>query len=191
MTTSFSNRGAARRDAVLTVARELLVEDGFDQFVLRRVAAKADMTLGNLQYYFATRDDLLEALMRAEFEHDLAAVRRATTTDGLTEATRALVRNWTSGAGSIFGTMSLLAYHHARFRRLNREIYEAFYRELGVLIQRISTGLTDQEIKLRARLITSVLDGVAMQIHAGATNRAELIRRAATLVTAIATETGP
>ena len=187
MTTSFSDRGAARRDAVLAVARELLVEEGFDQFVLRRVAAKAEMKLGNLQYYFATRDDLLEALIRAEFEHDLAAVRRATTIDGLTESARALVRNWTTGAGAVFGTMSLLAYHDARFRRLNHEIYEAFYRELGVLIRRVTPGLSDQEIRMRARLITSVLDGVAMQIHAGATNRTELTKRATALVTSIAT----
>ncbi|WP_350278491.1 TetR family transcriptional regulator [Kribbella sp. HUAS MG21] len=188
MTTSFSDRGAARRDAVLAVARELLVEEGFDQFVLRRVAAKAGMKLGNLQYYFATRDDLLEALIRAEFEHDLAAVRRATNVDGLTEAARALVRNWTTGAGTVFGTMSLLAYHHTRFRELNHEIYEAFYSELGVLIRRVSPDLPDQEIRMRARLITSVLDGVAMQIHAGATNHTTLTKRAATLVTTIATD---
>jgi AcrR family transcriptional regulator len=188
VTTSFSDRGAARRDAVLAVARELLVEDGFDQFVLRRVAAKAGMKLGNLQYYFATRDDLLEAVIRAEFEHDLAAVRRATTIDGLTASARALVRNWTTGAGAVFGTMSLLAYHHERFRLLNHEIYEAFYRELGVLIRRVTPGLSDQETRMRARLITSVLDGVAMQIHAGAKNRTELVTRAATLVTTIATD---
>lgn len=189
MTTSFSDRGAARRDAVLAVARKLLVEEGFDRFVLRRVAAAAGMKLGNLQYYFATRDDLLEALIRAEFEHDLAAVRRATTIDGLSEAAGALVRNWTTGAGSIFGMMSLLAYHHERFRRLNQEIYEAFYGELGVLIRRVSEGLTDQEIRSRARLITSVLDGVALQLHAGAADPTELITRATALVTTIATDT--
>jgi AcrR family transcriptional regulator len=189
MSSSLSHRGQARRDAVLATARDLLVEAGFDQFVLRRVAAKAEMTLGNLQYYFATRDDLLEAVIRAEFEHDLEAVRLATTVEsaeGLKTAARALVRNWTTGAGSIFGTMSLLAYHHERFRELNREIYETFYRELGVLVRRVSPGLRDAEVAARARLITSVLDGVALQIHAGATGRRELTNRAADLVVTVA-----
>ncbi|WP_410793491.1 TetR/AcrR family transcriptional regulator [Kribbella sp. C-35] len=190
MTTSFSDRGRARRDAVLAAARELLVEDGFDQFVLRRVAARSEMTLGNLQYYFRSRDDLLEALIRAEFEHDLAAVHSATTADGLEAAARALVRNWTTGAGSIFGTMSLLAYHHERFSRLNREIYEAFYRELGVLLRTVSEGVPEAEVRMRARLITSLLDGVAMQIHAGAAAPEELTTRAATLVVTIATGAG-
>jgi AcrR family transcriptional regulator len=189
MSISLSNRGQVRRDALLATARELLVEEGFDQFVLRRVAAKAEMKLGNLQYYFATRDDLLEAVIRAEFDRDLEAVRLATTVEsaeGLKTAARALVRNWTTGAGSVFGTMSLLAYHHERFRELNREIYETFYRELGVLLRRVSPGLREAEIAARARLITSVLDGVAMQIHAGATGRRELTSRAADLVVTIA-----
>ncbi|TCO26194.1 TetR family transcriptional regulator [Kribbella steppae] len=189
MSTSLSHRGQARRDALLATARELLVEEGFDQFVLRRVAAKAEMKLGNLQYYFATRDDLLEAVIRAEFDRDLEAVRLATTVEsaeGLKTAARALVRNWTTGAGSIFGTMSLLAYHHERFRELNREIYETFYRELGVLLRRVSPGLRDAEISARARLITSVLDGVALQIHAGTTGRRELTNRAADLVVTVA-----
>jgi AcrR family transcriptional regulator len=189
MSTSLSNRGLARRDTLLATARALLVEEGFDQFVLRRVAAKAEMKLGNLQYYFATRDDLLEAVIRAEFDHDLDALRLATTVEsaeGLKTAARALVRNWTTGAGSIFGTMSLLAYHHERFRELNREIYETFYRELGVLVRQVSPGLREAEIAARARLITSVLDGVALQIHAGATGRRELTNRAADLVVTVA-----
>lgn len=189
MSTLLSTRGRVRRDAVLATARELLVEEGFDQFVLRRVAAKAEMKLGNLQYYFATRDDLLEAVIRAEFDRDLDALRLATTVEsaeGLKTAARALVRNWTTGAGSVFGTMSLLAYHHARFRELNREIYETFYRELGVLVRQVTPALREAEIAARARLITSVLDGVAMQIHAGATGRRELTNRAADLVVTIA-----
>jgi AcrR family transcriptional regulator len=189
MSTPLSNRGQVRRDALLATAREVLVEEGFDQFVLRRVAARAEMKLGNLQYYFATRDDLLEAVIRAEFDRDLEAVRLATTVEsaeGLKTAARALVRNWTTGAGSVFGTMSLLAYHHERFRELNREIYETFYRELGVLVRRVSPGLREAEIAARARLITSVLDGVALQIHAGATGRRELTNRAADLVVTIA-----
>ncbi|TCO40519.1 TetR family transcriptional regulator [Kribbella antiqua] len=189
MSTTLSNRGQVRRDAVLEIARDLLVEEGFDQFVLRRVAAKADMKLGNLQYYFATRDDLLEAVIRAEFDRDLDALRRATTVEsaeGLKTAARALVRNWTTGAGSVFGTMSLLAYHHDRFRELNREIYATFYRELSVLIRQVSPGVPKAEAAARARLVTAVLDGVAMQIHAGVIGKRELTSRAADLVVTIA-----
>lgn len=186
MSTTLSTRGAARREAVLGVARELLVREGFDQFVLRRVADRAEMTLGNLQYYFATRDDLLEAVIRAEFDLDLAALRAAAEDADLDAVVRSLAINWTTGAGSIFGTMSLLAYHHDRFRRLNREIYETFYAELGTIIRSVSGATSDAEIASRARLITSVLDGVAIQAHAvlgaGTPDHDDLLDRATALV---------
>ena len=70
-------KGEQRRQDILACARTLLVEDGYDGFVLREVAARVGVTLGNLQYYFATRDDLLEAVIRAEFgrnQRDIAAL---------------------------------------------------------------------------------------------------------------------
>jgi hypothetical protein len=95
-------------------------------------------------------------------------------------------KSLTLGNGQAVGTMSLLAYHHDRFRELNREIYATFYRELGVLIRQVSPGIPDAEVAARARLITSVLDGVALQIHAGVIGKRELTSRAAGLVVIIA-----
>ena len=192
MSTSLSTRGEARRDAVLRVARDVLVEEGYDQFVLRRVAARAEMKLGNLQYYFGTRDDLLEAVIRAEFERDLAALRVATDSpdDDLETSARALVRNWTTGAGSVFATLSLLAFHQERFRDLNREIYETFYGRLGVMIKRAAGKLPKAELAARVRLITAILDGVAIQTHAalgvGSDAQGELLDRATVVVIELA-----
>jgi AcrR family transcriptional regulator len=192
MSTSLSTRGEARREAVLRVARDVLVEEGYDQFVLRRVAARTEMKLGNLQYYFSTRDDLLEAVIRAEFERDLAALRVATDSadDDLATSAHALVRNWTTGAGSVFATLSLLAFHQDRFRDLNCEIYETFYGRLGVMIERAAGQLPAAELAARTRLITAILDGVAIQTTAalgvGTDAQGELLRRATVVVIEIA-----
>jgi AcrR family transcriptional regulator len=183
MSTTLSSRGAARREAVLEVARDLLVREGFDQFVLRRVADRANMTLGNLQYYFATRDDLLEAVIRAEFDRDVAALRAAADLDGIVHT---LAGNWTTGAGSIFTTLWMLGYHHERFRRLNQEIYQTFYAELGAVIRAVSPETPDADLAIRSRLITAVLDGIATQAHAvlgtGTPGHIALLNRATTLV---------
>jgi AcrR family transcriptional regulator len=116
---------------VLDVAREVLINDGLDQFVMRHIAQRAEIQLGNLQYYFASRDDLLKAVIRAEFDRDLATLRRAIATpagpaDGLADVARGLVENWCTGGSSVFMALALLAYHHERFTRLNAEIYETF-----------------------------------------------------------------
>ena len=76
-----SRHGEARCAELIGIARDLLVEGGLDTFAMRTVAARAGMRLGNLQYYYATRDDLLEEVIRTEFERDLNTVRDTVTAD--------------------------------------------------------------------------------------------------------------
>ena len=199
MTPERSSRGDARCSALVDAARRVLVEDGLERFVMREIATRAGMKLGNLQYYFATRNDLLEAVIRAEFDRDVAAVRGVAqdivndpskSDDDFATLSEALLRNWlTNGGASVFATLSLLSYHDDRFRRLNREIYETFYTELGDVIRRIDASIDEPEVHARARLITALIDGVAVQTHAAVDNestRTDLLDRADALVLEIA-----
>jgi AcrR family transcriptional regulator len=168
VTTRRGPQRSSRGPELVELARSVLVDEGLDQFVLRDIAARAGMTVGNLQYYFRTRDDLLVAVIEAEFDRDLAVIRDvvASTDHGLVEIARRLVNNWCDGAGTVFTALSMLAFHHERFRQLNREIYGTFYAELGSVIRAADPEADDVEIAARSRLITAVLDGVALQIHA-------------------------
>ncbi|HBM87140.1 MAG TPA: hypothetical protein DD437_01220, partial [Rhodobiaceae bacterium] len=51
-------KGQKRRAEIISLGRNLLIEEGYDAFVLRTIAAQAEITLGNLQYYFPVREDL-------------------------------------------------------------------------------------------------------------------------------------
>ena len=68
------SKGEHRRADILAVARRVLVGGGYDRFVLRESAGRVGVMLGNLQYYYATRDDLLEAVIRAEFAVNSAEI---------------------------------------------------------------------------------------------------------------------
>jgi AcrR family transcriptional regulator len=194
-----SRRGEATRTAILGAARSVLVENGLDRFVVREIAGRAGITLGNLQYYFATREDLLEAVIRAEFDRDLAAFcrefgDRSTPSEQLDGVSHRLVENWCTGGGSVFAALTLLAYHHERFARLNREIYAAFYAELAGLLRRIDPAAHEADLAARTVLVTSVLDGVAIQVHAAARGGLgcdDLMQRAGALIGAIATGAAP
>ncbi|WP_041528278.1 TetR/AcrR family transcriptional regulator [Paracoccus aminophilus] len=55
------------RDATLKIleaARIILVEKGYSELTLREVSRAANVRLGNLQYYYPTRDALLEDLFK-------------------------------------------------------------------------------------------------------------------------------
>jgi len=53
----------ARRTLILDTTEALLVEVGNGALTMRKIAAAAEISLGNLQYHFATREDVLLALL--------------------------------------------------------------------------------------------------------------------------------
>jgi AcrR family transcriptional regulator len=58
-------RGRDGHEHVLRAALGLLVEHGYRAMSMRRVAAACNMKLGNLTYYFATKEDLVRELLDA------------------------------------------------------------------------------------------------------------------------------
>lgn len=62
---SSSARGQQTAAAILEAARDVLVEEGYPSLTMRNVAKRAGITVGNLSYYYARRDDLLHDLLEA------------------------------------------------------------------------------------------------------------------------------
>jgi AcrR family transcriptional regulator len=56
-------RAAERREQLLSAARAVLVRDGLDELTLRSVAQEAGVHLSTLQYIFASRAELVRALV--------------------------------------------------------------------------------------------------------------------------------
>ncbi|MBW2395840.1 MAG: TetR/AcrR family transcriptional regulator, partial [Deltaproteobacteria bacterium] len=114
------SKGQKRRAEIIEVARSVLIEDGYDGFVLRHIAERAGIKLGNLQYYFSTRDDLIEEVARAENHGGLMAIRKLETSSAgpaekLRQLVHAIVGQWHREGGKVFIVVSLLAVHQPRF----------------------------------------------------------------------------
>lgn len=62
---SASPRGQQAVAAILSAARDVLVEEGYPRLTMRNVADRADMTVGNLSYYYGNKEDLLHDLLEA------------------------------------------------------------------------------------------------------------------------------
>ena len=58
-------KGGQRRDALVAAARATLHEQGVHRTTLADVAAAAGVPVGNLYYYFKTKDDLISAVLDA------------------------------------------------------------------------------------------------------------------------------
>lgn len=55
------------RPALIDAARDVLARDGYDGLTIRRVAERAEYSLGTVYSYFADKDDLLYTLVRRDF----------------------------------------------------------------------------------------------------------------------------
>ena len=170
MAMSATAAGRSRSLHILDVARRLLVEEGLDNFVMRRIAEMCAMKLGNLQYYFSTRDDLLEAIARAEIAQDVDVI----TDDALgfeaeqrlANGIKLLAERWVISEGSVYIPIGALALHNERFAKLWAEIYGQFYAALDALIGEIDKTADAAQLRRRTMLITSLVDGASIQAFA-------------------------
>jgi AcrR family transcriptional regulator len=70
-------RLSARRDAIVAAARALASEQGMDAVQIAPVAERAAIAAGTVYRYFPSKTDLVNALVAAVSERELAAMRAA------------------------------------------------------------------------------------------------------------------
>ncbi len=68
-------KGSQRRDALVAAARTTLHEQGVHATTLADVAAAAGIPVGNLYYYFKTKDDIVGAVLDA-YDDDYPKLRQ-------------------------------------------------------------------------------------------------------------------
>jgi TetR/AcrR family transcriptional regulator, regulator of biofilm formation and stress response len=69
-------RGEERRELILRTTLRIIGRDGIAAVTHRLVAEEADVPLGSLTYWFATKDDLLREALRLFVEDETARLRR-------------------------------------------------------------------------------------------------------------------
>jgi TetR/AcrR family transcriptional repressor of nem operon len=57
--------GASKRERLISAARQVLYEHGIEQATLADIAEAAEVPLGNVYYYFKTKDALVSAVIEA------------------------------------------------------------------------------------------------------------------------------
>jgi len=170
-------RGVATRTRILDTARGILTDEGLESFALRDVAKRSGVQLGNLQYYFRSREDLIEAVIAAESHANVdfmdALVDNA---DDLADYMRRLavlmIEEYTGLGGRLWPVFRLLRTHNERFRRVSREVYRRHFKSMLQGMRRFGAIGTERELLQKARLITALIDGAATQGHLWANFRA-------------------
>jgi AcrR family transcriptional regulator len=64
-----TNSGLSKRDRLVEGARRVVHEQGVNATTIADIAAAADVPLGNVYYYFKTKDEIIEAVVDAHADH--------------------------------------------------------------------------------------------------------------------------
>jgi TetR/AcrR family transcriptional regulator, transcriptional repressor for nem operon len=90
-----------KRDRLVLAARLLVHEQGVERTTLADIASAADVPVGNIYYYFKTKDDLLKAVIdsyRQDHEKLIAALNQGPTPG---ESLHKLVDTWMDQSATV------------------------------------------------------------------------------------------
>lgn len=179
--TSFSPKGIKRKLSILDAAIALLVAEGGESFSMNKVANKANISLGNLQYYFPKKTDLIQGMLRNMLDIDLEkleAVARDTDNDALSRFNVLIdslleSNNNIEDAKVVTHLWSVSLYN----QELNK-IHDNWYSEYRVLMMHILVELNPKRSKAQLHsvtvLIISLIEGSCMLTGAGRIKHPEL-----------------
>ena len=163
--------GRRRVADILAAARATLVDGGYAQLTLRRVASEAGLPLRHLQYYYPTKDELLLALCEticadyiakcdalASREHASFRAQFVACVDFLIEDNRDPVSN------TIFFELWALACHDAHANRLLSTLYAHYRAYIARLIRKMRPSMSPSLVDLRALQIVALIEGLTLFI---------------------------
>lgn len=162
-------KGQEMREAILHAALDILVEEGYRAMSMRRVAARCDMKLGNLTYYYPSREDLvrdlLEAVIRSyETAFDLIARRPGLSAEERLEGLCRLILDdiRTKKTTRIFPELWALANHDAFVSERVHEMYERPRAFLAQIVREMRPDLTEDQCRTLSLFVSASMEGMTM-----------------------------
>jgi TetR/AcrR family transcriptional regulator, transcriptional repressor for nem operon len=92
--TNSANQAAGKRERLVESATSLFHEQGVQRTTLAEVAERAGVPLGNVYYYFKTKDELLGAVLAGYQEQAAVLIASFERSRSPQARLKALVRNW-------------------------------------------------------------------------------------------------
>lgn len=161
-----SERPQGKALQIVEAGIALLCQSGLESFSVRQVAERACISLAALQYHFATRADLVSAMIEHRmrwYEDELLTLLRGLATNP--QAALAKVIDWFLDDAASEGTTSFSLHFWAladydASARATLDRYMRVYREfLALLIRQVNPRISKTESLTRGAILTSLIDG--------------------------------
>ncbi|WP_223762897.1 TetR/AcrR family transcriptional regulator [Corallococcus sp. AS-1-6] len=167
-------KGTERVERILDATMEVLAGDGYAGLSLRVVAQRAGLSLGNLQYYFPTKQDVVRALLARYLEQALQRVRERMAGGGsepeqrLWLAVDAVLEDQDSPhACQFFAELWAMAARDAMVADALTVFYAGYRAGVVELLRELAPDLTPARRERRAALLVAFFEGLSLFRGAG------------------------
>lgn len=161
--TAVMAKGQKRIEAILDAATAILVEDGYAQLSTRKIAARAGVRPGHLQYYFQTKQDVVQGLLERFLERATAAAATRSAEAGLEAALDGILDDQRDGERSrFFWELWALAAHDPAVAAAMQSYYRSYWRAVVGAMLATEPALGRPRAERRAALLVALLEGLTL-----------------------------
>jgi AcrR family transcriptional regulator len=167
--TATQQKGLARLLSILEAARKIFIEQGYASLTMRKVATKANISIGNLNYYYRTKEDLLRDLLEYVINPYLEEFERVRHDAGESpeKQLQAVLKFWiedlaTPETTAFFPECWALANHNPFVATLVDDLYIKARESLLDLIPQINPSLSDEESERLALYMCASMEGLTI-----------------------------
>jgi AcrR family transcriptional regulator len=173
-------KGDKTRQSIINEARRVLVDEGYENFVMRRIAKNLGIQPGNIQYYYATKKELLWEVLTPEIDK-YADTYQAITQNGSSKSAKVLatvdfllndIR--LKSTCNIWFTVWALSQHDDEVAEIMDRFYAFYISALAKLLCSTDTNMSTRRGHHLARMITALMDGMTNQIGYGKPHHSDI-----------------
>jgi len=159
---------------VLDSAEDLLINDGYQSLTIRKIASRCGITPGNLQYYFPSKDVLVEALLNKIIQGYLEEFERLRQDAGIDPVmqlkavlTHVITDLNNKRTTHFFPEVWALSNHEYPVTKSLDEMYGAYREVIKEIIIKINPSISEERATDLALFITASLEGHTIFIGHG------------------------
>lgn len=167
---STTEKGLGRALDILQAARQLLAAEGYAGLSMRAVAAQVGMSLSNVQHYYKSKDDLLEALLlytmevfQQKIDSIAARMTGATRIDRFLSTCDMFLEEISDPVThAIFFELWALASRNAVASKLMDRMLARERKAVFHLIRGLNPDISDDDYMQRAVLMVAQIEGLML-----------------------------
>ncbi len=163
------SRGREGYEQILHASLNLLVDEGYKAISFRRIAKACDMNVGNVTYYFKTKEDLIRQLLDAiissyedEFLKIMTLTKRGPERQLEKYVTVIINDIATRKTTRVFPELWALANHDAFIAERVQEMYDRARVTINKIITELNPELSDEERETVALFISASMEGLTV-----------------------------